>query len=200
MLQQHADQKQHRHGHRKRQQRIDAEAAGEEEADIHADHHELALGEVHDFHDAEDQRHADAHKRIDAAYEQAVHDGLCQCLQHRTGVEVQVFISGWRASSFGNTLARSPFCHCTPTGRPYTFLPSGPNFTLPPGAIAAKPEETSSVDNASRTFCGAVEAARSSASAIMKVWATRPPAYSNRNSPVRFLYSAFTFSALASMS
>ena len=30
----------------------------------------------------------------------------------------RIFISGARASSFGKTLARSAFCHCTPTGRP----------------------------------------------------------------------------------
>ena len=88
MLQGDADQKQHRHRDGQRQQRVYAVTVGKEVGDIHADHHELALGEVHDFHDAKDQRHADAHKRIDTAYEQTVHDGLCQCRHHRTLDEV----------------------------------------------------------------------------------------------------------------
>jgi hypothetical protein len=82
MLQEHADDEQDRHRDGKRHQGVYSEVGGKEEADVHADHHELALGEVHDFHDAENQRNADAHKRVDSADEQAVHDGLCQCLQH----------------------------------------------------------------------------------------------------------------------
>jgi len=84
MLQEHADDEQDRHRNGKRHQRVYSEVGGKEEADVHTDHHELALGEVHDFHDAENQRHADAHKRVDSADEQAVHHGLGQCFQHRS--------------------------------------------------------------------------------------------------------------------
>ena len=83
VLQQHADHEQDRHRDGKRHQRIDPEARREEEADVHADHHEFALGEVDDLHDAEDQRDADAHQRIDSADQQAVNDGLCYCREHR---------------------------------------------------------------------------------------------------------------------
>ena len=82
MLEQHADHEQHRHRHEQRQQGIDAELVGEKEADVHPDHHEFALGEVDDLDHAENQRNADADKRIDAADEQAVDDGLGYCLQH----------------------------------------------------------------------------------------------------------------------
>ena len=92
--------------------------AEQEEADVHPDHHEFALGEVDDLDHAEDQRDADTDERVDAADEQAVDDGLDHCLQHLRYPPAQVFSSGARASSFGKTLARSPFCHCTPTGRP----------------------------------------------------------------------------------
>ncbi len=83
---------------------------------IHPEHHELALGEIHDLDDAEDQRDADADQRVDAADEQAVDDGLDDCLPHR--ISDQIFSSGARASSLGKTLTRSAFCHCTPTGLP----------------------------------------------------------------------------------
>ena len=82
MLDQHADHEQHRHRDEKRKKRIDAELVGEEEADIHPDHHEFALGEVDDLDHAEDQRDADADERVDAADEQAVDDGLGHCLPH----------------------------------------------------------------------------------------------------------------------
>jgi folate-binding Fe-S cluster repair protein YgfZ len=46
-------------------------AADEIEAHIHAEHEELALGEIHDPHDAEDQPEPDAHRAIEAADDQA---------------------------------------------------------------------------------------------------------------------------------
>ena len=84
MLHQDADDEQHRHRDDERHDRIDPELGGKKEADVHADHHEFALGEIDDLHHAEDQRHADAHERVDSADEQAVHDGLGHCFQHRS--------------------------------------------------------------------------------------------------------------------
>ena len=37
--------------------------------DIHAEHHEVALGEIDHAHDAEDEREADAHQAVDRADE-----------------------------------------------------------------------------------------------------------------------------------
>ena len=82
MLDQDACHEQHRHRDEQRNNGIDAELVGEKEGDIHPDHHEFALGEVDDLDHAEDQRDADADERIDAADEQAVDDGLGQCLPH----------------------------------------------------------------------------------------------------------------------
>ena len=76
MLDQHADDEQHRHRHDQRDDRVDAELGGEEEADVHPDHHEFALGEIDDLDHAEDQRDADADERVNPADEQAVDDGL----------------------------------------------------------------------------------------------------------------------------
>ena len=44
--------------------------------DVHAEHHEVALGEVHDAHDAEDDAEPDAHQAIGAADQQARRHGL----------------------------------------------------------------------------------------------------------------------------
>src|SRR3954466_6100915 len=82
MLDQHAHQEEHGHGDQERDDRIDAEPGREEVADVHSQHHELALGEIHDLHDAEDERDADAHERIDAPDEQAVDDGLRDDFHH----------------------------------------------------------------------------------------------------------------------
>ena len=51
--------------------RIDAEPGGAEPGQVHRPHHEVAVGEVHDAHHAEDQREADRHQAVDAAEEQA---------------------------------------------------------------------------------------------------------------------------------
>ena len=54
--------------------------AGEEHIrDVHAQHHESAVGEVYDAHHSEDQRQAHAHKRVERAGQQAVDHCLEGC-------------------------------------------------------------------------------------------------------------------------
>ena len=50
---------------------LHAERREDIEGGVHAEHHELALGEVDDPHDAEDERQADAHQAVDRADRQA---------------------------------------------------------------------------------------------------------------------------------
>jgi hypothetical protein len=57
------------------EQRIDA-GQRVEVREVHPEHHEVALREVHDAHDTEDQRQADAHQRIHASDEQSGGDVL----------------------------------------------------------------------------------------------------------------------------
>jgi hypothetical protein len=61
---------------------IETKSDSEKEGDVHPDHHEFALGEIDDLDHAEDQRHANADERVNAADEQAVDYGLGHCLHH----------------------------------------------------------------------------------------------------------------------
>ena len=49
----------------------DAEASHQIISDVHAEHHEVALREIHHAHDAKDDAEADAHQAVGAADEQA---------------------------------------------------------------------------------------------------------------------------------
>ena len=46
------------------------------EAEVGPQHRERAVGEVHQAHDPQDQRHAAGNQRVDAPQEQAVEEGL----------------------------------------------------------------------------------------------------------------------------
>ena len=48
-----------------------SETGDQVERDVHAEHHEVAVGEVHDAHHAEDDAEADAHQAVGAADQQA---------------------------------------------------------------------------------------------------------------------------------
>ncbi len=58
--------------------RIDAKRDEEIVGGVHAEHHEIALGEIDDPHHAENQREANAHQSVDRAEQQAG----CQRLQY----------------------------------------------------------------------------------------------------------------------
>src|SRR5581483_9156080 len=45
-------------------------------SDVHAEHHEVAMCEIHHAHDAEDDTEADAHQAVSAADEQPGGEGL----------------------------------------------------------------------------------------------------------------------------
>ena len=70
---------QHRAGQQDRDERsegvaergLHAERGQEIERRIHAEHHEIALGEIDHPHDAEDQPEPDAHQAVDRADQEA---------------------------------------------------------------------------------------------------------------------------------
>ena len=64
---------------------LHAQRGEEIERRIHAEHHEVALGEIDDAHDAEDQPEADAHQAVDRADQKPGGQRLqktFQCLGH----------------------------------------------------------------------------------------------------------------------
>ena len=84
-----AEDGQHRTGKQDRDERsegvaesgLHAERGEEIERRIHAEHHEVALGEVDDPHDAEDQAEPDAHQAIDRADQKSGGQGLQKAFQ-----------------------------------------------------------------------------------------------------------------------
>src|SRR2546422_7112715 len=70
------DEKERRDRQERAEQGIDARDNRQEVREVHPQHHEVALREVDDAHDPEDQGQADAHERVDAAHEQARHHVL----------------------------------------------------------------------------------------------------------------------------
>jgi hypothetical protein len=66
---------------RQREDRVELPQGEAPEAGVHAQHQELAVGEVHDVHDAEDQRQAHGHQRVDQADEDAGEERLEQELR-----------------------------------------------------------------------------------------------------------------------
>ena len=92
---------------------LHAERGEEIERRIHAEHHEIALGEVDDPHDAEDQPEPDAHQAIDRADQKPGGQGLqktFQCLGHRSPRAGR----GVRWPGLGCRRRRSRFGHCFP--------------------------------------------------------------------------------------
>ena len=55
---------------------VEVQRAEQREGDVHADRHELAVREVDDAHDAEDEREPDSDHGVDAAREDAGGDRL----------------------------------------------------------------------------------------------------------------------------
>ena len=66
------DEHQHRHDQHERDERVDAEVPGERVADVAPADQELAVREVDEPHDAEDERQAERDGRVQAAEEDAV--------------------------------------------------------------------------------------------------------------------------------
>ena len=103
------------------------------------EHHELALREVHDAHDAEDQVEADADKAVDPAEQdsrdQDVEEGFHRPARRQPGPQNEPGLDGVRrhlrgrltsltfgcAASFGNTVTILPDCHCTTVGNARVF-------------------------------------------------------------------------------
>jgi hypothetical protein len=107
------------------EQRVDVIAERQIVGEVHPQHHEVALGEVDDPHDAEDQREADAHERVDAAHEQP-RDEVLQELPRAQDVRLcrpggRRYLAAGQcgvrvAKSPGATVNGSPPCHCTMIG------------------------------------------------------------------------------------
>ncbi len=58
------------------QQRIDRKEREQEERRVHRDHQELAMGEVHDVHQPEDQREADRDQAVEQPHQQTAGETL----------------------------------------------------------------------------------------------------------------------------
>ena len=71
-----AEHEQRRRDQRRRQQGIDREEREQEERRVHRDHQEFAMGEVHDVHQAEDQREADGDEPVEQPHQQAARQAL----------------------------------------------------------------------------------------------------------------------------
>ncbi|MGY4458780.1 hypothetical protein ACVWYI_002740 [Bradyrhizobium sp. LB13.1] len=67
------------------EQRLDPGGGEEIEGDIHAEHHEIAVGEVDDPHDAEDQAEPDTHQAVDGTDQKACGERLKESL-HQPGL------------------------------------------------------------------------------------------------------------------
>src|SRR5262249_39486611 len=85
----------------------------QEVRDVHAEHHEVALGEVDDPHDAEDQREANAHERVHPAHEQPGHHVLDEVTQSHVGL-APCSISPRRALSHHAVLYPTTPCSISP--------------------------------------------------------------------------------------
>ena len=68
----HAQQPHRRRDHQHRQVGVDPELRVGHIGAVHAEHHEVALGEIDDAHDAEDEVQTDADQAIDPAQQQPV--------------------------------------------------------------------------------------------------------------------------------
>ena len=71
-----AKHEQRRRHQRRRQQRIDREEREQEERRVHRDHQEFAMGEIHDVHQAEDQREADRDQPVEQPHQEAARQAL----------------------------------------------------------------------------------------------------------------------------
>src|SRR5262249_17059659 len=140
-------------------ERIDAEALVEHERGVHPEHHEGAVGEVDDAHDAEDQRHAHADESVERAGEEAVDDGLHQRPHYLRWDHGGVGMTGFAsAASAGQTTLYWPPCTCVmSTG--CGFWPLASNLIGPKGVARLVARM------ASRTWVASADFARLIASA-----------------------------------
>src|SRR2546425_12622998 len=82
------------------------------EGDVHAEHEELAVGEVDDTHDPEDQREADGDQGIDPPEEdrrdaELREDVYLRASQAPSGIHFARFV----VNSSGQTVTSWPLCH-----------------------------------------------------------------------------------------
>ena len=126
----------------------DAELREAEERRVHRQHHQFALREVDDAHDAEDQIEPDRDKAIDPAKQESesrmVRNVSMACRADRT-LRVRPTTTTYMrcvltsltfgcAASFGNTVTTLPDCHCTTVGKARVFWNLSSNFAPNPVA------------------------------------------------------------------
>ena len=70
-LQAVAEREEHRGDRHQHDQRIEAESREQGDGDVHGDRHHLAMGEIDDAHDAEDDGQAERHQPVDQAGQDA---------------------------------------------------------------------------------------------------------------------------------
>ena len=73
-----AENKPHQGCRRQGQERVHAGGLGREKPGVHADHQELAVGEVHDVHDPKDNREPKGHEAQDHPDQETGDDGAEQ--------------------------------------------------------------------------------------------------------------------------
>ena len=83
-----AERRQHQRRDRRADERSDAEHRPDHERDVHAEHDEIAMGEIDDVHHAPDQREAGREQRVDRAEQQAADDHLNEDGGHVSGLPV----------------------------------------------------------------------------------------------------------------
>ena len=69
-------QKECGHADQQREVGIDAQVVKADKCHIHGHHHQLAVGQVYDTHNAHDKRHTDADQAVKAAFKYSGHQGL----------------------------------------------------------------------------------------------------------------------------
>src|SRR5262249_51497705 len=82
--------------------------------EVHAEHQELAVGEVDDAHDAEDQGEPDRDEGVDAPEQdrcdrEGDEDAYLRWSQAPSGIHLARSVE----NSSGHTVTSCPFCHCS---------------------------------------------------------------------------------------
>src|SRR5439155_1432175 len=133
------------------------------EGDVHAEHEELAVGEVDDTHDPEDQREADGDQGIDPPEEdrrdaELREDVYLRASQAPSGIHFARFV----VNSSGQTVTSWPLCHWSMYcwTRSLAFWPFSANFT--PLPLITEPTGRASDIAASRNLSRSSLFARSS--------------------------------------
>ena len=103
----HPEPEQEHHAQRRRHQRVEPERQIQPEHGVHADHHELAVGEVDDLHQPEDEAQARRDERVDEAHQEPADDGLDDDLGGQGILPGSGLGRHGAASRFSSTLHRS---------------------------------------------------------------------------------------------